>query len=247
MVVKTMDEKELAELDKQLAEAKNAVPMPKQPDIVGAVIEQNARKTDDVKATIDLLSTKEALKRDGTVDTLVSEKTEELKNDAMAKRVEAETAKIAKEVQKVKQESEREIAELAKQKNRLQAEVEQMAKEADKAEAYYEANKDILKCAGITTKKTMSVMKFWLYPASLIFILIQIIKLPITICGALLSGVIDIVGDVCNSIKNNAIKIIVAIVVILLLAAAVAGTIFGGQSLIKYIGTKTSGGTLLCL
>ena len=229
-----MDENQLAELDKQLAEAKSAVPAPKQPDMVSEVIANKARETDDVKATIDLLSTREALKRDGTVDTLVSEKTEELKNDAMAKRVEAETAKIAKEVQKVKQESEKEIAELAKTKNR------------DKAAAYYEANKDILKCAGITTKKTLSVMKFWMYPASMIFIIIQIIKLPITICGALLGGIIDIVGDVCNSVKNNAIRIIVAIVVIALLAGAVVGTIFGGRSLIQYLSTKTIGGTFIC-
>lgn len=241
-----MDENQLAELDKQLAEAKSAVPAPKQPDMVSEVIANKARETDDVKATIDLLSTREALKRDGTVDTLVSEKTEELKNDAMAKRVEAETAKIAKEVQKVKQESEKETAELAKTKNRLQAEVEQMQKEADKAAAYYEANKDILKCAGITTKKTLSVMKFWMYPASMIFIIIQIIKLPITICGALLGGIIDIVGDVCNSVKNNAIRIIVAIVVIALLAGAVVGTIFGGRSLIQYLSTKTIGGTFIC-
>ena len=89
-----MDENQLAELDKQLAEAKSAVPAPKQSDMVSEVIANKARETDDVKATIDLLSTREALKRDGTVDTLVSEKTEELKNDAMAKRVEAETAKI---------------------------------------------------------------------------------------------------------------------------------------------------------
>lgn len=234
-----MEERDFEQIDKEIAEAKAELPAEVAPkDMVSSVIEQNARATSDVKATIDLLSTKKALEQEGTVETLIQEKTKELQNDAEAKRVQAETAKIQQEVAKVRQESEKEIAELAKTKNRLQAEVEQMAKEADKAEAYFEANKDILKCAGITSKKTLPVMKAWLWVASLVFILIQVIKLPITIVGSLIEGIINIVGDVCGAVKNNAVKVIVSTVVILVLVAAFIFVFWGGREIVALITTR---------
>nr|DAK85911.1 MAG TPA: vesicle-associated membrane protein 2 [Caudoviricetes sp.] len=231
-----MEEKDFNAIDERIAEAKAELPAEQVPrDMMSSVIEQNARSTSNVKETIDLLSTKKALEQDGTVDTLVAEKTAELKNDAEAKRVQAETARIQQEVEKVKQEGEKEIAELTKVKNKLQAEVEQMAKEADKAEAYFEANKDILKCAGITTKKTLPVMKAWLWVASLVFIIIQIIKLPITIVGSLVEGVINIIGDVCGAVKNNAIRVTVSVFVIAVLIAAFVGIAFGGKQIITLL------------
>lgn len=206
---------------------------PIQTDMISSVIEENAKKTNDVKTTIDLVATKTALSQEETVDKIVAEKTEELKNDAEAKRVQAETEKIRQEVDKVRQEGEKVIAELEKEKKTLEAEIGQMQKEADKANAYYNANKDILKCVGIHSPKTLGVMKGWMYPATIIFAILQIIKLPITICGALFEGIIDIVGGVCGSVKNNALKIIVSIVVILLITAAIVGTIFGGRALVQ--------------
>ena len=110
-----------------------------------------------------------------------------------------------------------------------------MAKEADKAEAYFEANKDILKCAGITSKKTLPVMKAWLWVASLVFILIQVITLPITIVGSLIEGIINIVGDVCGAVKNNAVKVIVSTVVILVLVAAFIFVFWGGREIVALI------------
>lgn len=202
-------------------------------NIVGAIISQKAKETTSVKDTIDLLATDTALKQNGTVDKIVAEKTEELKNDAEAKRIQAEKEKIKQEVDKVKQEGERQIAELEKEKNRLTAEVEQMAKETDKANAYFNANKDILKCVGIHTPKTLRVMQGWMYPATIIFAILQVIKLPITICGALFEGIIDIVGGVCGAVKGNALKIVVSVIVILLIAGAILGTIFGGRALIN--------------
>lgn len=234
-----MEERDFEQIDKEIAEAKAELPAEVEPrDMVSSVIEQNARATSDVKATIDLLSTQKALEKEGTVETLIEEKTKELQNDAEAKRVQAETARIQQEVAKVRQESEKEIAELAKTKNRLQAEVEQMAKEADKAEAYFEANKDILKCAGITSKKTLPVMKAWLWVASLVFIIIQVIKLPITIVGSLIEGIINIVGDVCGAVKNNAVKVIVSTVVILVLVAAFVLVFWGGREIVALIITR---------
>lgn len=209
---------------------------PIQQDMITSVIEENAKKTNDVKATIDLVATKTALSKEETVERIVAEKTEELKNDAEAKRIQAETDKIRQEVDKVKQEGEKVIAELEKEKKTLEAEIAQMQKQADKASAYFQSNKDILKCVGIHSPKTLGVMKGWMYPATIIFAILQIIKLPITICGSLFEGIIDIVGGVCGSVKNNALKIIVSIVVILLITAAIVGTIFGGRALIKLWG-----------
>lgn len=222
------------------AEIKPPAEVAENNDMLSTVIEQNARATTNVKETIDLLSTKKALEQEGTVETLVTEKTEELKNDAIAKRVQAETEKIRQEVEKVRQEGEKEIAELTKERNRLQAEVEAMEKEADKAEAYFQANKDILKCAGITSKKTLSVMKTWMWMAGFIFILIQIIKLPVTIIGGLVEGIIDIIGGICGVIKNNALKITVSLVVILILIAAFIGIGFGGKAIGDLIGSKNA-------
>lgn len=203
--------------------------------IVSAIINQKAKETTSVKDTIDLLATDTALKQDGTVEKIVAEKTEELKNDAEAKRIQAETEKIRQEVDKVKQEGEREIAELEKEKNRLQAEIEQLAKETDKAKAYFEANKNILKCVGIHSPNTLKVMKGWMVPATFIFAILQILKLPITICGALLEGIIEVVGGVCGRLKNQALKIIVAIAVVLLIGGAIAVSIWGGSAFIGFI------------
>lgn len=204
-------------------------------EIVGSVIAQKAKETTNVKDTIDLLATDTALKQEGTVDTIVAEKTEELKNDAAAKRIQAETERIRQEVDKVKQEGEKQIAELEKEKHRLQGEVEKMAKEADKADAYFQANKDILKCVGIHSKKTLKVMQWWMVPASIIFAVLQFLKLPITICGALLEGIIDVVGGVCGSVKHNALKIVIAVVVVILLVCAIGGSIWGGSAIVRLI------------
>ena len=43
-----------------------------------------------------MLTTREALKKEGTIEKLVAEKDEELRNDAEAKRIQAETEKIEK-------------------------------------------------------------------------------------------------------------------------------------------------------
>lgn len=199
------------------------------------IIEKKVSETNDVKQAIDLFTTKTSLEQDGTVEKLVTEKTEELKNDAEAKRIEAEAKKLEQEVIKVKQETEKELAELEKQKSLLQGEIEQMQKEADKAEAYFQANKDILKCGGIFTKKSLGVMKFWLYPSSIVFAILQILMFPITIVGAILEKVIDIVGSVGGSVKNNALKITISVLVIILLVGATALAYWGGSELFRAI------------
>lgn len=202
---------------------------------VTEIIDKKVNETNDVKQAIDLFTTKTSLEQDGTVEKLVTEKTEELKNDAEAKRIEAEAKKLEQEVIKVKQETEKQLAELEKQKQQLQGEIDQMKKEADKCEAYYDANKDILKCGGIFSKKSLGVMKFWLYPSSIIFGILQILMFPITIVGAILEKVIDIVGSVGGSVKNNALKIVISVLVIILLIGVTALAYWGGSELFRAI------------
>lgn len=217
---------------------KNDVPAKIEADkSILSMIETKANKTDDVKSAIDLLATSTALKQDGTVEKLVNEKTEELKNDAEARRVEAETKRIAEEVNRVKQEAEKEIAEYdkiiaAKQKevDQLNAERDKLKAENEKAEAYFEANKDILKYIGVRSKKSMGVMKSLMYPASIVFIIVQILLFPLTFAGLTLEAVVNIVGAVCGSIKNNAFKIILSIGIILLVVGVLVCTyVFGGK------------------
>jgi O6-methylguanine-DNA--protein-cysteine methyltransferase len=192
--------------------------------IVDSVIEAQKKAPMTVKEAIDLETTKTALEKgENIVANLVDKKGEELLNDAEAKKVQAETARINKETDKVKAEAQREIADLNRTRDNLQAEVETMKKQADKESAYFDANADILKCVGIRTKKTMKVMQFWLAFASVIYGVTQVIKLPITIVGSLIEGVVDIIGGICGSIKNNAIKIIVGVVV----TAILVGVVFG--------------------
>ena len=49
---------------------------------VKSILDDKVKRTDDVKTAIDLLATKTALEQGNTVEILVTEKNEELRNDA---------------------------------------------------------------------------------------------------------------------------------------------------------------------
>lgn len=201
---------------------------------VNDLLMAQVRKTDNVKIAIDLATTKSALEQEGTVETLVSEKTNELKNDAQAKRIEAETHKIEEETKRVIAERTKEIEEYDKVITTKRKEVEQLKAESDKAEAYFEANKDILKYIGVRSKKSLRVMNALMVPAIIIFLVIQFLLLPLTFAGVVLENVVNIVGLICESIKNSAVKIVVGILVVcisvglLLLAYIYGGKLIAG-------------------
>ena len=186
---------------------------------VYALIDQQANSTTDVKTAVNLLATKEALSDEENVEKIVKEKSEELKNDAEAKRIEAETTKINEQVKKIKALAEQELAEIEKQIQAKHKEVEELEAESNKEDAYFERNKEILKYVNIRSKKTLNVMKALMFPAIVIFLLIQLLISPITLTGLILENVLNIIGNVCGAIKNNALKIIVAIVIILIVCA----------------------------
>jgi Rps23 Pro-64 3,4-dihydroxylase Tpa1-like proline 4-hydroxylase len=194
------------------------------------LLDEKVKQTNDVKTAIDILATQTALKQEETLEKVVTEKQEELRNDAEAKRIQAETEKISKEVEKVKQEKEKELAELDKEISAKQKEVEKLKADSDKAQAFFDSNEDILSCIGIRSKKTLKVMYALMIPATIIFILIRFIALPLTIGGKLVEILIEIIGGICKAITNSALKIIISIFVILLLAGGgFCAYYFGGQ------------------
>lgn len=186
---------------------------------VMTLLDKKVEQTTDVKTAIDILATKTALEQEETLEKVVVEKEEELRNDAEAKRIQAEKERIEKETEKIKQEKEKELAELDKEISKKKAEVEQLKVDGDKAQAFFDSNKDILKYIGVREKKSMKTMQGLMYPASIVFVIVQILIFPLTLCGLLLETIVNIVGGVCGTIKNNAIKIILSILVILLIVA----------------------------
>jgi predicted phage tail protein len=197
---------------------------------INNLLNEKVSQTDNVKSAIDLLSTREALKKEDVIDKLVDEKEEELRNDAEAKRIQSETDRISKEVEKIKQEKEKELAELDKVISAKQKEVEQLKAESNKAQAFFENNEDILSCIGIKSKKSLKVMYALMIPAIIVFLLIRFIALPLTIGGKLVEIVIEIIGGICKTITNNALKIIISVlVVILLVGGGFSAYYFGGK------------------
>lgn len=210
----------------------NKLPVKKVEDVKD-LIDEKVKHADNVKTAIDILTTKSALEQEGTVETLVEEKTQELKNDAQSKRVQSETVRINSETDKIKAEKEKELEELDKVIKLKEKEVEQLKRESDIAQAFYDANKDILSYVGVKQKKSLGTMRTLMIPAVIIFIVIQILILPITFTGKTLEALVAVVGGICGEIKNNAIKIIVTILVLLLIGAIVFLTYFYGIKLFK--------------
>ena len=193
---------------------------------VSKIITDKVNGTDNVKTAIDLLTTKTALQQEGVVEKLVDEKEQELVKDAETKKINAETEKIKKE-------KEREIAEFDKIINAKQKEIEQLKVEADKAQAFFDSNKDILKYIGVREKKSLKTMQVLMFPATLVFIFVQILIFPITLCGLVLETIIGILGGICGAIKNQALKIVITILVLLVIAGVSFCTYYFGGNLIK--------------
>lgn len=204
--------------------------LPAKTDNINSLLDQKVQQTDDVKTAINLLATREALNQEENVDKLIKEKAEELRNDAEAKRVKAEADRINEEAKKVVAEKEKQLEEFDKEISARQKEVEQLKAEADKAKAFFEANGEILKYIGVRTKKSLGVMKGLMAPATLIFTIVQILMFPLTLCGVIIEALVDIVGEVCGTIKNNALKMVTTIALgVLIMAIVVAVYVLGGK------------------
>lgn len=186
---------------------------------VSSMLSAKVKETTEVKSVIDLAATQAALADKETIEKVVAEKSEELRNDAEAKKIKAETDRINEEVQKVKAQAEKELAEINKQIEAKRLEVEELKAESDRENAFFERNKEILKYVNIKSKKTLGVMKALLVPAIIVFVVLQILMSPITIVGLVLENLIDIVGTVCSTLTSKGLKIVLAIFVILVVVA----------------------------
>jgi hypothetical protein len=199
---------------------------------VKSILDDKVKRTDNVKEAINLLATKSALEQEGTVQKLVTEKTEELRNDAEAKRVKAETDRINEEIEKVKAEKQKEIEEFDKVITAKKKEVEQLKTDSDKAQAFFDANSEILKYIGIRNKKSIGTMRVLMYPATLMFCIVQVLLFPLTLCGVILEAFVGIIGGICGAIKSNALKIVISIFVVLLVIGIVFLIYFYGGKLL---------------
>lgn len=200
------------------------------PTNINKILDSKVESTSDVKTAIDILATQTALKQKETLEKVVVEKEEELRNDAEAKRIQAETEKISKEVEKVKQQKEKQLAELDKVISAKHKEVEELRAESDKAQAFFESNKDILKYIGVVEKKSIRTMQALMFPATLIFIIVQILLFPLTLIGLILETIVNILGGICGAIKNNAIKIVLSILVVaIVVGGGFCAYYFGGK------------------
>lgn len=192
-------------------------------NIVTNIIVKTAQASNQVKDVIDLAATSKALEKKETVDKIVEEKTKELISDAEKKKIESETEKIRQEAEKVRKEEEKKIAELTKIKNTLSGEIDNLKAEDDKALAYFNANKSILRCVGVREKLSLKAMHFWMYPASFVYILFQIILFPFTLVGFAVEQLIGIVEAVCGKIAKGGWKIVVAIITAVIIVGLIAG------------------------
>lgn len=192
-------------------------------DIVTNIIVKTAQASNQVKDVIDLAATSKALEKKETVDKIVEEKTKELISDAEKKKIESEAEKIRQEADKVRREEEKKIAELNKIKTTLEGEIDNLKAEDDKALAYFNANKSILRCVGVREKLSLKAMHFWMYPASFVYILFQIILFPFTLVGFAVEQLIGIVEAVCGKIAKGGWKIVVAIITAVIIVGLIAG------------------------
>lgn len=191
-------------------------------------IVNKAKQSEDVKDIINLATTLNAINKEGTIEKLTTEKTEELLNDAITKKIKAESSKIKEQVEKVKQETEKELAELDKSKKRLQAEIEELKSKTDKASAFFNANKQILKCVGVRNPLSLTAMQWLMVPAGIIYTIFQALLLPLTLLGFCIEVLTELVGSVCGKIASNGWKIALSIVVIAVILALVGGLYYLG-------------------
>lgn len=201
---------------------------------VVAMIDEKAKQSTNVKDVVDLLATRSALTNEETVEKIVDEKGEELRIDAESKRIKAETERINEEVKKVLAEKEKQIAEYDRQISAKKKEIEELKILADKEDAFFECNKEILKYINVRSKKTLGVMKALMFPATVIFVIVQILLFPINLCGLILECIVSIIGGICGAFTSNALKIIIGLLVVAVVVIG-AGFIyyFCGQLIFK--------------
>ena len=207
---------------------KGVTTMPKKvSDTVDSAIIEKAKASDNVKDVIDLAATSAALRNRDTVERLTDEKTEELLHDAEKKKIESEAEKIKQETARVREAQDKEIAELDKVKTKLEGEVENLKAEDSKAQAFFDANKSILKTIGIREKLSLKAMQALMFPASIIFTIFQILLLPFHLVGFAAESLLNIIGSICGKVVSHAWKIALTVIISIVIIGLIVGCYWG--------------------
>jgi hypothetical protein len=76
-------------------------------------------------------------------------------------------------------------------------------------------------------------MQALMFPATVVFIIVQVLLFPLTFIGILLETIVNIIGGICGAIQNNALKIMLTLLIIaFLITGAFCTYYFGGKYLL---------------
>lgn len=202
-------------------------------EMMNKAVNQAGRQAMTLKEVVDVGVTGKALQKEGVLDELTAKKEQELKEDALAKVIASEAARIKKETDKLTEEGKKQLAELENQINQAKAEKERLEKEADKCNAYFNSHKSVLKYAGCKEAMSLQYMQTMAVIGFVIMCIVKIIFAPLILVGLFIELLMDIIGGVTGSIKQNAWKIVASILLALFIAGVVIGAYYGIVALIN--------------
>lgn len=196
-----------------------------------AVVEAG-KQAMSLKDVIDVGVTGKALQKEGVLQELTDKKEQELKEDALAKVIASEAARIQRETDKLTEEGKKQLAELQNQINQAKAEKEKLEKEADKCRAYFDSHKSVLKYAGCKEAMSLKYMQTMSVIGFIIMCIVKVLFSPLILAGLFIELLMDIIGGVTGSIKQNAWKIVVTILLFLFIGGVVVGAYYGIAALV---------------
>lgn len=202
-------------------------------EMMNQAVSQAGRQAMTLKDVVDVGVTGKALQKEGVLDELTAKKEQELKEDALAKVIASEAARIKKETDKLTEEGRKQLAELENQINQAKAEKEKLEKEADKCKAYFNTHKGVLKYAGCKEPMSLQYMQTMSVIGFVIMCIVKIIFSPLILVGLFIELLMDIIGGVTGSIKQYAWKIVVSVLLALFIAGVVIGAYYGIVALIN--------------
>lgn len=201
--------------------------------LINQAVRAAGRQATTLKEVVDVGVTGIALQNKHVIVDLKEKKERELKEDALAKVIASETARIEQETNRVLEEGRRQLADLNNQINEVRAVKDKLEQEADQNKAYFECHKSILKYAGCVQVMSVTYMKKMSVIGFLIMCLVKIVFSPLILTGLFIETLVDIIGGVTGTITHNAWKIIASLGLAILIVGIVIGAYFGITELIK--------------
>lgn len=163
----------------------------------------------ETKQFIDNLATKHALSDASIFGKLVEEKGRELQIDAQTKSTKADAGLLSAHSEKIDEEARK------------------LDKEKKRSEAFYEANKAVLRIIGIREPlgyRTMLVFYGIGLPLYILFSVV--ISFPVAIIKFFIDVIVDTVGDISKKVASTFLKVTTGILSIGIAAAIIVGFVF---------------------